>query len=130
MRLATTDPSFAIPHVLARRGRRLTGHRRAVIAHVLRTIRSLAAPLLSGLLLLSVLGMDLPVIHDHRGNGEGLYNEECALATLALAHAGFTAPAPPDGAPPQPTGSAPPPAAPLHPPSPSVLRAAARAPPA
>jgi Fe2+ or Zn2+ uptake regulation protein len=28
---ATTDPSFAIPHVLARRGRRLTGHRRAVI---------------------------------------------------------------------------------------------------
>jgi len=32
MGLATTDPSLAIPHVLARRGRRLTGHRQAVIA--------------------------------------------------------------------------------------------------
>ena len=96
---------------------------------VLRTIRSLPAPLLSGLLLLAVLGMDLPVIHDHRGAGEGLYNEECALAALALTHAGFTAPAPPDGAPPQPAGHAPPIAVPLAPPGPSPLRAAARAPP-
>jgi hypothetical protein len=99
-------------------------------ARVLRTIRSSAAGLLTLLLLLSVLGLDLPVIHEHRGAGEGLYNEECPLATLALTHAGFTAPAPPDGTPPPPTESAPPIAVPLHPPSPSLLLAAARAPPA
>jgi hypothetical protein len=101
-----------------------------VFARIVRTIRILTSPLLSGLLLLSILGMELPVIHDHRGAGEGLYNEECTLAALALAHAGFTTPGPPDGAPPQSTESAPPPAAPLRPPGPSVLRAAARAPPA
>src|SRR5215831_16492327 len=99
-------------------------------AHALRTIRILAAPLLSGLLLLSVIAMDLPVIHDHRGADEGLYNEECSLAALAQAHAGFTAPVPPAGAPPQPAETTPPTAGPLRPPSPSVLRAAARAPPA
>src|SRR5262245_17386905 len=99
-------------------------------AIVLRKTRVWTPPLLSALLLLSVLGVELPGCRVPRAAAAALYNGGCPPPALGRTPAVFPPPAPPAGAPPQPTGSAPPPAVPLHPPGPSLLRAAARAPPA
>jgi hypothetical protein len=39
---------------------------------------------LLALLLLALLGADLPDVHTHDGSTPGVYNEECPLARLAL----------------------------------------------
>jgi hypothetical protein len=96
---------------------------------LLRTVRS-PAPMLCGLLTLAVFALDIPVVHDHRGDGPALYNEECALAILALGHAGYPALAALDAPPPRLASRAPAVWAPARPPTSPDLRSFARAPPA
>jgi Fur family ferric uptake transcriptional regulator len=72
MRTATRDPSRAIPHLLARRGRRLTGPRRAVVDALARGREPMTVATIHGSL------------RDRRPNLASVYRAVNLLAEIGL----------------------------------------------
>jgi len=91
---------------------------------------NLTRGLLVSLLLLTVLGGEIPEIHAHDDGTPGFYNEECPLARLAVRGWGLAAPAPGTLSQPDPIGVHASPSTPAEPARPGGSAYAPRAPPA